>query len=71
MLKPDRPWYGVKQAAAPSTTGSAEPPKIPPGPKQLAAMRKFVAQVGGIENARSALELLALLSSADQPKGTP
>jgi hypothetical protein len=32
---------------------------------QLAALRQFVAQVGGLENARKALELLASLNSCD------
>jgi hypothetical protein len=34
----------------------------------LAALRQFVAQVGGIENARGALELLAILTATGQSK---
>ena len=68
MRKPDRPRFGNKPAPAPSSTGSAESSEIPPGPQQLAAVRQFVAQVGGIENARDALELLAILSAAGQSK---
>jgi hypothetical protein len=36
----------------------------------MAAVRQFVAQVGGIENARGVLELLAMLSSTGQSNGT-
>ena len=39
-----------------------------PTPQQLAAVRQFVARVGGIENARNALELLAILSAAGRSK---
>ncbi len=68
MRKPDRPRFGNKPAPAPLSTGPAESSGIPPGPQQLAAVRLFVAQVGGIENARGALELLAILSTAGQSK---
>ena len=68
MRKPDRPRFGNKPAPAPSSTGSTESSEIPPGPQQLAAVRQFVARVGGIENARGALELLAILSTAGQSK---
>ena len=69
MRKPDRPRFNDKLGAAPLSTVSAESSGLPPGPQQLAAVRQFVAQVGGIENARGALELLAILSAAGQSKG--
>ena len=57
MLGPDRP----------SFLRTAPTPKNPPGAystnPQL-ALRQFVARVGGVENARRALEMLALLSRA-------
>jgi hypothetical protein len=57
MLGPDRPLF-LRHPAAPKPAAcaySADP--------QLAA-RQFVARVGGIENARRALELLAILRRA-------
>lgn len=57
MPIPERPRIAGK-AAGPSTNCA------PPTAEQLAAVRQFVAQVGGIENARSALELLAILNAA-------
>jgi hypothetical protein len=57
MLEPDRPLF-LWHSAAPKPAAcaySADP--------HLAA-RQFVARVGGIENARRALELLAVLKRA-------
>ena len=70
MRKSDRPRFANKPAPAPLTTGSTESSDIPPGLQQLAAVRQFVAQVGGLENARGALELLAILNAAGQSQGT-
>jgi hypothetical protein len=67
MLGPDRPRFVSKPSPAsqlpddgPAASGG------PPSPQQLAAVRQFIAQVGGVENARAALELLAILSAAGQ-----
>lgn len=57
MLGPDRPEF-VRPSPAP-TAGAC----LPISQQQL-AVRQFVARVGGIENARRALELLAILSRA-------
>jgi hypothetical protein len=70
MRKPDRPRFDNKPALAWPSPKSAETSEIPPGPQQLAAVRQFVAQVGGIENARRVLELLAILSAAGQSTGS-
>jgi hypothetical protein len=57
MLGPDRPSFVLYPAPkkAPSA-GQAVDPKI--------AARQFVARVGGLENARKALAMLAILSRA-------
>jgi hypothetical protein len=63
MLGPDRPRFVGKPPSVP-----AAPAACPAGlsPAQWAAVRRFVAQAGGLENARSALELLAILSAAGE-----
>jgi hypothetical protein len=60
MLGPDRPVFGPRPAA---TSGSK---LVQPDPQQqqLMLVRQFVARVGGLENARRALELLAILKRA-------
>lgn len=66
MLGPDRPRFvSDPTASSPSIPSGAAASEGPLGSKQLAAVRKFIAQVGGIENARNALELLAILSGAE------
>ena len=57
MLGPDRPLFNRPPAAPNSKT-------LPAGTEQVIAVRQFVAQVGGIENARRALEMLKLLKRA-------
>jgi hypothetical protein len=66
MLVPHRPRFAAKGAF--SSGPPAPRPAEPPTPQQLAAVRQFVARVGGIENARNALELLAILSAASRSK---
>jgi hypothetical protein len=52
MLGPDRPRFSAPASAAPAELT----------PEQSLLVRQFNAQVGGLENARRALELLALFS---------
>jgi hypothetical protein len=59
MLGSDRPLFRPT-ATIKIATGSTGTPNLD---KQI-ALRQFVARVGGIENARRALELLATLSRA-------
>jgi hypothetical protein len=66
MLGPDRPRFGGKYPGAIPTAGSKSAEGLTA--QQWAAVRAFVARVGGIENARSALELLAILSAAGHAK---
>jgi cell division septation protein DedD len=61
MLGPDQPRFICQP-----TPASPSPDGGPLSPQQAAAVRKFVAQVGGLENARNALELLTILSAAGQ-----
>jgi len=49
-----RPAHGHAPAVAPGRLSSLTP-------EQEALVRQFVAQVGGLENARRALEMLAIL----------
>ncbi len=58
MLGSDRPLFSHPTASAP-TSKLAQP-----GPQQLLLLRQFVARVGGLENARRALEMIALLKRA-------
>lgn len=69
MRKSDRPRFDKQPAKTVASAGSAQSSEIPPGPERLAAVRQFVAQVGGIENARGALELFAILNAAGQSNG--
>ncbi|HTM55383.1 MAG TPA: hypothetical protein VL175_15235 [Pirellulales bacterium] len=57
MIGPDRPLF-VRQAlpAKPAAAHYSADPAV--------ALRQFVARVGGIENARRALAMLALLKRA-------
>ncbi len=55
MLGSDRPCFKIPSAPAKSSTASITP-------AQLVAVRQFVARVGGLDNARRSLEMLALLS---------
>jgi hypothetical protein len=55
MLGSDRPCFKVPPTPAKSCTASLTP-------TELVAVRQFVARVGGLENARRSLEMLALLS---------
>lgn len=58
MLRSDRPDFGHRTSAkipSPPATVSAE---------QSLLVREFIARVGGVENARRALELLAMLRRA-------
>ena len=57
MLVPDRPLFSRPSATPKAPAGS-------PSPDQIVALRQFVARVGGIENARQALALLATLKRA-------
>ncbi len=59
MLGSDRPLF-QPTATIKLAAGSTATPNLD---KQI-ALRQFVARVGGIENARRALELLATLSRA-------
>lgn len=58
MGKHDRPRFSSQVAQA-GIASAAQPLS---DAQRMAAVRRFVAQVGGIEKARSALELLALLT---------
>jgi hypothetical protein len=55
MLGPDRRNLFARRESSTIKTG-------PQTAEQAQAVRRFVAQVGGFENARRALDLLALLS---------
>lgn len=55
MLNADRPGFPRRPAAKPELS----PPPLTA--EQALLVRQFVARVGGIENARRALELLAAL----------
>jgi hypothetical protein len=57
MIGPDRPLF-VRQATP------AKPGSVYYATDPAEAVRQFVARVGGIENARRALEMLALLKRA-------
>jgi hypothetical protein len=57
MLSPDRPRFNRPSTTPQKTVGSLSP-------AQLLAVRQFVARVGGLENARRSLEMLALLGRA-------
>lgn len=57
MLGPDRPHFN-----RPSTTPKTDVGSL--SAEQLQALRQFVARVGGLENARRSLEMLALLNRA-------
>jgi hypothetical protein len=57
MMGPDRPLF-VRQGI------SAKPGHACYSADPAVALRQFVARVGGIENARRALEMLALLKRA-------
>jgi hypothetical protein len=63
MLGPDRPRF-ASPAPSPAATAAGGAEGL--SPAQWAAVRRFVAQVGGVENARSALDLLAILSAANE-----
>jgi hypothetical protein len=56
MLGPDRPVFSHRPSAAPNANSA------PLTPEQLLALRQFIARVGGLENARRALEMLIVLS---------
>jgi hypothetical protein len=43
----------------------AAKPALAPAAQETAALRRFLSQVGGIENGRHALELLAMLSGGE------
>jgi hypothetical protein len=43
----------------------AAKPALAPAAQEAAALRRFLSQVGGIENGRNALELLAMLSGSE------
>ena len=58
MVGPDRRSFDDR----PSADSAAKP--APSSEEQLRAVRQFVARVGGIENAREALALLALMKRA-------
>ena len=58
MLGPDRPLFRPS-ATIKTSAGSTSSPSQD---KQI-ALRQFVARVGGVENARRALELLATLTA--------
>ena len=58
MLGPDRPLFSHRPA---TTTDSKQ---SQPTPRQLLLLRQFVARVGGMKNARRALEMLAALKRA-------
>jgi hypothetical protein len=58
MLGPDRPVFSHRPSASPIAKSALLTPE------QLLVLRQFVAQVGGLENARRAIEMLALLGRA-------
>jgi hypothetical protein len=60
MLGPDRPRFVGNPASVPPVPADSAGAL---SPAQWAAVRRFVAQVGGLENAHSAMELLAILAS--------
>jgi hypothetical protein len=56
MLGPDRPLFRPSGAAKPAAASQSA--------EERAALRQFIERVGGIENARRALEMLAILNRA-------
>ena len=66
MLGSDRPRFVKKSPLAIPAAGASSVESLTP--EQWALVRQFVARVGGIENARSAMELLAILSWATDSK---
>ncbi len=58
MVGPDRHIFDNR----PSADSATKP--TPPSEEQLRAVRQFVTRVGGMENARQALALLALMKRA-------
>jgi hypothetical protein len=60
MLGPDRPCFS-RPSATPKLSPALTANSGATSSEQLRALRQFVARVGGMENARRALEMLAIL----------
>ncbi len=67
MPEPNRPRFDAQQPLAPQAHGLGDPSSQSAAARE-AAVRQFVARVGGVENAREALELWALLSAVGQQR---
>jgi hypothetical protein len=55
MLGPDQPGFSARSSAPPKSHTSLSA-------QQSLAVHQFVARVGGLENARRALEMLAIVN---------
>ena len=61
MVLPKRPRFEVHPPA--TLPGGPSQPHSPLGADELAAVREFVARVGGLTSAKNALALLAAISA--------
>lgn len=68
MLNPDRPRFADGAAPKPTSKQHAVSPSPLTESERAALVRRFVTQVGGMENARGALDLLAILTDSGESK---